>query len=312
MALPTFLTLDQMLKAVPRNRPSLNQVIRIFRDSVFLAGRTFKGIGGAADSYEIEAELPAAEKRALNQDFTDTGGGRTGLEHEALRIYGLKLREDEAASIMGMTMPSMQNEQAAKATRLALEFDSWNGDPSVDPLAVGGFQYWAENSGNTALTSFSAGTTAGGAALSIFQLREVIDQCNDPREIVLGSTLRNRLTGGAENTAAAGFITTERNDFGKRIFFFDGLPLTVMEEDSSQARIGAFTEADQPAGANTATSLYVLGSEYYWFQNGGPDISELAQTGSQLNRRLMWLLANAGPQRSVVRLKHIGNIPVVA
>lgn len=310
MALPTYLTLDQMLKSTPGNRPSTAQVISIFRESVFLNSRRFKDIGGAAESYEIEANLPTTEKRALNANFTDAGGGRTGLEHEALRIYGLKLHEDEAARKMGIATPSVQNAMAAKSTRLTLEYDSWYGDPNTDALSVGGFQYWAENSGDTTETSQSAGATSGGAALSVFKLREAIDSCIDPVALVMGQTMRNRLTGGAENTAAAGYVTYSEA-FGQRLAFFDDLPIITMQRDTSNTKIGAFTEA-AASGSSTASSIYILGSAYYWFQNGGPDMTDLPQADSQLPRRLMWLVGCVGPRYSVVRLKHIGNLAVVA
>ena len=315
MAASTYMTLEEMLREVPPGAPSQAQIIMSFRQSVLLDALRIRNIGNAGADYTVTTELPTVQRRGLNEDFAQSSRGNVEPGHEGLRIYGVRLQDDRAARRMGLSDPAAQNRGAARATRLTLESDLITGDPDTNPKTMAGFQFWAENSGQTASTSISAGSTAGGAALSVKALRDAIDECMDPSFMVMSQYMRNRLTGGAEDTGVAGYIEWQDGPFGRRIASFDGLPIVTVQKDVSNARLLPFSEA-AASGGSTATSIYIVsqGPEgWYMFQNGMPQVDEMAVTASQVPRELMWLCASVATNPfSVIRLKHIGDLAVVA
>lgn len=311
MALPQYLTLDQMLKQTPANRADMAAMLTRFRRSPFLDSLSFENRPGQAFMQWTETtDLPSAAARGLNENFTPSQG-RTEPNFAPFKVYGGEMQQDVASDKMGLSDPLAENARMARSLRLTLEYDAIFADPTSTPKTITGTQYLAENSGDAASTSISAGATANGAALSVFALRNAIDECVDPEKIVLSQKLLNRLTGGAEATGVAGYITYQKGDFGRRLAFFDGLPLVPMERTTANARILDFTEA-AATGTPTATSLYVTGRGYRWGQNGPPDLTPLARSTSQQKREMMWILANKASRYSVIRLKHIGNLAVVA
>lgn len=311
MALPQFLTLDQMLKNVPQNRPDAALMMTRFRESVFLDTLAFKTLPGQSGDTWIEAtDLPVTERRGLNEDFTSSGGGRDEPNTSPMKIYGIRLTEDRQAAKMGLSDTTSQDQKATRSISLTLESDAIVGDPEATPKAVTGLQFHAENSGASSVTSISAGATAGGEALSLLLLRNAIDECINPEKIVLSQPMLNQLTGASENTGVTGFLTHAEADFGKRRFFFDNLPLVAMEKDAANNRILDFVEASF-TGDPTSTSIYVTGEGYSWFQNGPPEIDPMATVSTQAPREITWLLGNRATQLSVIRIKHIANLTVV-
>lgn len=310
MAIPTYLTLDQMLKQTPASRADLAMVLTRFRESVFLNSLTFENRPGQAFMQWVETtDLPSTAARALNADFT-ASQGRTEVNFAPFKVYGGKLQHDEAAEDMGLADPIGENERMARSLRLTLEYDSVYADPSVDRTTLTGMQYLAENSGDTTLTSISAGATSGGAALSKNVLDNTIDKCIDPMAIVMGQPLRNRFTDGSRDSVVAGAIQWSEDSFGTPLASYGRLPIIPLERTAANVQILGFTEAAS-TGASTATSLYILGRGYQWGQNGPPKLTPLARTGSQMPREMRWILANKAPRYSVIRLKHIGDSPLV-
>lgn len=310
--IPQNLTIDQMLRdATATGRADVGLMLSRFNESQLLNGRSFRTLPNrAGDEWEVATDLPATERRSLNEDFTATGG-RTEPGYAAMKIYGLKLQQDKAARRMGLADPVKQTNMAARSMRLTIEADAITGDPTSNPEAMPGLQFHAENSGDTPRTSISAGTTSGGAALSKYLLDNAIDECFNPVEIILPMKLRNRMTNASRDNVVAGDIRYEEGSFGQRLAFYGPLRLTTVERSVANVRLLDFTEAAS-AGASTAASMYIVGEGYEWFQNGPPTLDPLAVTGSQEPREMMWILSNRAERYSVIRIKHIGDLAMVA
>src|SRR6185503_20552734 len=103
----------------------------------------------------------------------------------------------------------------------------------------------------------SAGATAGGAALSLTKLDEVIDAVDGATHLIMNRTMRRRLSAAARTTTVGGFITWEKDEFGRQMMVYNDLPILITDQDNAGAEILAFDEAAASGGA-TATSIYVV------------------------------------------------------
>jgi len=314
MAAPTYLTLAESAKSMTS---ALDMAVHnTFRESILLNSLSFKTVTGASVDYANVTALPTPATRALNQTFS-VSQGQTAPGNEPLKIYGGRIGSDTAGEQMGILDPVEQTIWYARAMRLLLEYDFIYGDKSTDPLQVRGLQDFAETSTATTDTSISAGTTSGGAALSLRALRDAIDNCRPgATHLVMSDKMRNLLTGASEATGVSGYVTHEMNDFGKRVFSFDGLPIIVMERNHLNQRILDFTEAAS-TGASTATSIYVISHVpevgYFPGQNGTITTTPIARTTSQNVREMQWLINTVRVDpRAVVRIKHIGNLAMTS
>ena len=62
-----------------------------------------------------------------------------------------------------------------------------------------------------------AGSTANGAALSLSALDEAIDQTLNPTHLIMNKAMRRRLTVAARDTSIGGFISYQKDAFGRQI-----------------------------------------------------------------------------------------------
>jgi hypothetical protein len=315
MALPVWTDLAEMARKA--RGPLQVMVHNIFRQSVLLDAARFKTITGAAEDYATTRVLPEPQRRAINAQFSRSRGS-SDRDHEALRVYGGLVGHDRAAAQMGLADPVTAIRDYTRSIRLLIDYDMIYGDPDTSSLQMAGLQYWAEDSGVTSETSISAGSTANGAALSVKLLRNAIDNCHpEPSFIVCGEPMRNVLTGGSEDVDLTGFVTFGEA-WGRRLAFFDGLPIITLKRDYQNTRILDFTEA-AASGTATATSLYIVAHDedagWYPFQNGAGMAApvDLGAIASFDEQELTWLLATARVDpRAVVRVKHIGNLAMAA
>lgn len=316
MAVPEYITLEESARRVGQGDVLGAMVHTVFRQSQLLNRLRFKTIAGAADTFLLETQLPTPQRRQLNATFTATRSV-SDIGSVAARVYGGRIQHDRAMAQMGLFNSAREMARLTQAQRLLCEYDLIYGDPEADVSAFAGLQWWAENSGVTADTSITAGSTSGGAALSVKLLRDAIDNANPAAtHLVMSEPLRNLLTGGAESTGVAGFVTWQTDPFGRRIASFDNLPIVTMRFDHTNTRILGFNEA-AASGAATATSLYIVShvpdEGWFPFQNGGPSVTPLGAVPTYADLELQWILAtNRVDPRSVIRVKHIGNLAIVA
>lgn len=318
--MPELITLeDVQRRATIGSLTSL--VVSEFRNSVLLDNLQFKGVSGAHDEYKRVTQLPTPQRRGVHGDFDRTRSTST-MGTEGLRIYGTKMAADRFLKHTGNLDIASETREHTRAVRLLLEKEMIYGDPTDDSDAgqVTGLQFWAEHSyGMEAETSISAGSTAGGAALSLRLFQNAIDNCF-PRatHIICGTNMRNVITSGSRNANVSGYITHTEDSLGRRVSSFDGRPILVVERDHENQRLLGFNEAAVSGGA-TAGSIYIVShlpsaGGWYPFMNGGPFIDEDMNTAAPIKERdLEWYVSVNRPQpTAVVRIKHIGDLPMVA
>lgn len=290
-----------------------NAIIELYAGSSdILMNLPFENIAGNAMKYNREGSLPGVGFRGVNEAYTASTGILNPIT-EALVIAGGDLDVDKfIVDTMGANQRSVQEAMKVRALSLSWTQKFIKGDTASDPREFDGLQ--------TRITGsqiISAGTTADGAALSLAKLDEAIDQTLNPTHLIMNKTMARRLTQAARTYTVGGFITYDKDAFGRRVTMYNDLPILLVDLDATQTAILGFTEASSSGNA-TSTSIYVVSmgdGMLTGLQNGGVSVRDLGelQTAPVYRTRVEWYNGIAVMNgRAATRLKFIGDRAVVA
>lgn len=257
--------------------------------SDILMNLPFNDIPGNAMKYNREESLPGVGFRGVNESYTPSTGILNPLT-ESLVIAGGDLDVDKfIVDTMGMAQRSTHEAMKVRALSLAWTKKFIKGDNQSDPREFDGLQ--VRITGNQKIP---AGTTNGGDPLSLAILDQAIDQTLNPTHLLMSKAMRRRLTQAARSTTVGGYITYEKDAFGRQVTKYNDLPIMTVDLDNTQTAILGFTEASNHASAGaTATSIYVLSlgeGSIQGLQNGGIDVRDLGelQTAPLYRTRVEW------------------------
>jgi hypothetical protein len=295
--------------------PSVQQgaVIEMFaRESDILRTLPFTPIQGNALRYNQEQTLPGVAFRGVNESYTPSTG-IVNPKAEPLVISGGELDVDTFI-IKTMGPVRAQHEQmkvkaiAADWTRAFIK-----GDSSTQPREFDGLQARI-----TGAQKIAAGATAGGDALSLTKLDELIDAVDAPTHIIMTKAMRRLLTAAARNPAVTGYVTYSKDEFGRRVTQYNDLPILVPYGENGGTEPIAFDEANPGGGSAVGTSIYVVsfGSQRLeGIQNAPMDVRDLGELQSipVFRTRVEWFAGLAcWHGRAASRLWGIKNAAVVA
>jgi len=280
--------------------------------SSILMNLPFTSIQGNAYKYNREGSLPGVGFRGVNEAWTASNGIINPIT-EALVIAGGEVDVDKfIVSTQGNSARATHEAMKVRALSLAWTKKFIKGDTASDVREFDGLQ--VRTTGDQVQ---SAGSTAGGAALSLYVLDTAIDQTLNPTHLIMNKTMRRRLSQASRSSSVGGYMTYSQDAFGKQIAKYNDLPILEVDLDNEQNSILGFTEA-AASGSDTATSIYVvsMGDDgLSGLQNGGIEVNDLGEIqASPLYRtRIEWYNGMAVFNgRAVTRLKYIGNLAVTA
>ena len=290
-----------------------NTIIEHFaRSSELLRVLPFIDVPGGAYVYNLEGSLPGVAFRGVNEGYT-ASAGILNPQTERLRLAGGELKVDNAVLKMhGSEVRSQHELKQVKALSLTIGAKLINGDSTRDPREFDGLR--ARIQGDQLL---NAGNTDGGNALSVSALRDLIDAVDNPTHLVMSKKVRNLLSSAATDTTIGGYISYDKDEFGKRVTMFDGLPIVVTDYDAAGAQIIDFNEVGATGATATATSVYAVnfGDEgVVGLQNGVMDVRDLGEMESvpAMLTRVEWLVGLAALHgRAAARLRGVANVAVV-
>ncbi len=289
-----------------------NTIIEHFAfSSDLLRALPFINVNGGAYVYNLEGNLPGVAFRGIGEGYTPSAG-IMNPETERLRIGGGDLDVDLATLKMhGDDVRSAHELRKVKALSLTIASKIINGDSVAEPREFDGLR--ARITGSQIIP---AGNTAGGDALQITLLRDLIDAVENPTHLVMSKKLRNLLSAAASDTTIGGFISYTQDEFGRRVTVFDGLPILVTDYDADGNQVIDFTEAT-PAGDSTGgTSLYCVNMAddgVSGLQNGVMEVRDLGELQTQpvMRTRVEWLVGMAVMHgRAAARLWGVKNAAV--
>lgn len=290
-------------------------IIEMFAaSSDFLNAMPWEDIPGGSLAYTEEGKLPGVAFRGFNEAYSESVG-ILNPKVEVLKIAGGDLDVDKALiKTRGEAVRSTHEAMKVKAMALYLTGKLLNGDSDLDPREFDGLR---KRITGDQLVPANLGTPGSNLPLSLEALDSAIDRVDNPTHLLMSKDMRRKLTVAARNTSVGGDIEYMVDDFGKRIAFYNGLPILLTDVDDTGSKILNFNEAG-PGGGSTATSVYVLslGSDkIVGLQNGIMEVKDLGEIDVKpvFRTRVEWLVGLAAMHgRAAARIWGITNAAVTA
>lgn len=306
-----MLTLHEASKLVDADLKR-QAIIEMFAGSTdLMAALPLMDIPGNSYSYAQEAKLPSVGFRGYNQGY-DRSIGVVNPQSETLRIAGGELDVDTAlVKTHGLGVRSRQEAMQVKAMGAKITAAFINGDSS-DGVSFDGLR---NRVNGYQLLAADEDTPGANGALSLATLDEAIDRVDNPTHIIMSKRMRNLLSQAAKDKDVGGDLQFDKNDFGRRVAFYNDLPILITEDDDKGEKIIDFNEAG-PGGGATAQSLYVVSlgdGKIVGLQNGIMDVRDLGEIDAQpvYRTRVEWLVAMAVLHgKAVARIWGITNAAV--
>lgn len=308
------LTLIEASKiAVGEGKTLRASVIAMFaKASDLLMALPFKDIQGNAYQYNREGTLPGVAFRGVNEPYTASTGIINQLV-ESLRIAGGDLDVDTfIINTQGEAVRATHEEMKVKALAAELTRVLVKGDSVSQPREFDGFQNRITGS-----QLVEAGSTNGGDPLKLSKLDELIDAVPSASALLMSKAVRRLLTTAARDTTVGGFITYDKDAFGRRVTIYNDIPILVPYSDNGGTEPIAFDEVGSGGATATASSIYCLAfgdGLVTGIQSGGMQVRDLGeQDASPVKRtRVEWfpgLCIEHG--RAAARLRGISNAAVI-
>lgn len=307
-----MLTLHEAAKLVDGDLKR-QAIIEMFAASAdIVSALPLMDIPGNSYSYAQEAKLPSVGFRGYNEGYSPSIGV-VNPQSETLRIAGGELDVDTAlVKTHGEGVRSRQEAMQVKAMGARIAAAFINGDSSdgkqFDGLRVRvtGYQRLAANED----------TPNASGALSLATLDEAIDRVDGPTHLIMSKRMRNLLSQAAKDKDVGGDLQWSKDDFGRRVGFYNDLPILITEDDDQGNKIIDFNEAGPDANGATQ-SIYVASfgdGKIVGLQNGIMDVRDLGEIDALpvYRTRVEWLVAMAVMHgKAVSRIYGITNAAVV-
>lgn len=289
-------------------------VVEVYaRTSDILRVLPFKDVPGGAYKYNQEGLLPGIGFRGINEGYTESTGVLNPMV-EPLVIAGGDLDVDKA--IIKMNGPDTRTSQEMmKVKALAHRWTNAfvKGDSSALSKEFDGLQVRLTGSQLVA-----AGSTAGGDALSLAKLDELIDAVDSPTHLLMTKAVKRLLSAAARNPSVSGYIQYTKDAFGRPVMTYNDLPILIADGSGDVYASLAFNEANPGGGSNVGTSIYCLSlgdGMLSGLQNGDPEVTDLGELEGKpsLRTRVEWLSGVCFEHpRCAARLWGVKNAAVVA
>jgi len=307
------MTLVEAAKLETRNLVRAGVIEQFARSSEILRVLPFQDIQGNALAYNREEQLPGVAFRGVNEGFPESVGVINPAT-ETLYIAGGDLDVDRfIIQTMGAQVRSTHENMKIKALAQAWTTKFFKGDTTIQPREFDGMQ--ARLTGGNLM---NAGATSGGDALSLELLDEAIDRVSGATHIVMARAMRRKFKSARNSTALSGNISLEKDDFGRPVEVYAGLPILTTYGDNINPDPLGFNEANPGGGANVGTSVYVMNFStegVSGIQNGGMSVRDLGEldTLPLFRTRVEWY-AGIGVFNgsAAVRIRGVKNAPLVA
>jgi len=289
-------------------------IIEIYaQSSGILRVLPFLSIKGNSYKYNQEHELPGVGFRGVNEAYPESTG-ILNPHTEGLVISGGDIDVDKfIVSTMGSDQRSVQEAMKIKALSLAWERTFIKGDSYVEPREFDGLQKRI-----TGRQLMDAGNSSGGDPLSLFDLDNLIALVSDPTHILLEKRMALRMTQAARNKDVSGLIGFEKDEFGRQVVTYNGIPMVPIGTDNENEDIIGFKEPAPGGGPAQCTSIYVVsmsdagvcGLENENIQ--ATDLGELQEKPAYRTRIEWYSGFGIFNGKAAARLRGIKNVPVIA
>ena len=256
-----------------------NAIVRMFaEESDIVRALPFESITGNALKYNREGALPGVGFRGINEAYTESTGVLNPVT-ESLAILGGDIDVDKfLVDTMGAQQRDVQRRMKVAAMAQAWARTLIKGDTTSQPREFDGLQV---RLGGAQLIANSA--AAGGGALSLARLDEAIDAVDNPTHLIMAKAMRRRFTALMRNQALAGNVLLDKDEFGRPMLSYGGLPILVGYSRNGGVEPIPFVEVGAGGGAAQNTSIYVVSfgpGRLTGIRNGGMQVRDLGELQS--------------------------------
>jgi len=214
----------------------------------------FETIGGPVYEGYRQAQLPSVAFRAINADSTN-GNGKVEQFQEPTFVLDHDIDIDEAIIRRNGEQRRSQEEAMSMAAVGKLWLDTFiSGDNSTDPTEFDGVQKRCEKYSR----KLAAGNTAGGDALSLAKLDELLNMVNGCNALLMSRNMLPRVIAAARDTSISGFVIQTWDQVGGPKMTYAGKPIFFGYEKDDHGVILPYSEANPNGGSAVGTSIYAL------------------------------------------------------
>lgn len=260
-------TLNEYSKTVTIEKS--RAIIELFPEmSDILGVIPFKTAPGGRYGYMREGALPNNMGfRAINETPAEGHGVINDLTEQCFPIAGNIDVDRVLINRYGSDRRSMEEKMSMKRKAKLWTDTIFNGDNQSQPREFTGLKQRlrAVGSGSASVDGsnyesrmFANSLVSGGAALSLANLDLAISLVENPTHIAMPKFLLDRLPAATRDTAVSGFLSYEVNDIGRRVPYYNGLPILVGYGISPFGLFLPFNEVAFGGGAAVTTSIYIL------------------------------------------------------
>jgi len=240
-------------------------------------------INGGTYRYDQENTFPGIAFRGVNGSYTENTGV-VNPQTENLVIMGGDIDVDNfIIQTQGADRQAVQEAMAIKHMAHFFTYYFIKGDAVSQSKQFDGLQ--TRLTGNQLIHNV---TTSGGAALVLAKLDELIDAIVEPTHLVMSKAVRRTLTGASRSSSVGGYITYDKDEFGRTITKYNDLPILLTDGNSDYYATTAYDEADYGAGGTSSTSVYCVSlkeGHLTGIQNGPMRVADLGEQDSSPVRR---------------------------
>lgn len=230
--------------------------VEIFaKQSDIISALPYKNVTGGAYPYNIEDEGGGIAFRGINESYTPD----IGVENpqvEALHIAGGDLDVDIALlKMQGEGRRAREEMKKLKRMSRRVTDAIIGGDNSSNSREFDGLQRRLR--GEQVLDN--AAGASGGAALSLGALDDLLSRVSGATHLVCNRRFRDvHFKALMRNQSLTGNIELSKDDLGRPVTMYNGIPMLVGYEVGPEASILPFSEVAAGGGAAETTSIYAV------------------------------------------------------
>lgn len=276
MAEAAKLTQDMLVRGV---------IETMITESAVLKYLPFMTLVGNALTYNQEATLGSASFYAVGGSWTESTPTFT-QKTAALKILG---GDSDVDQFLQRTYANPTDLEAvaiaAKAKAVAQTFNNtfFNGDTGTDANSFDGLDKLCP-----AGQSVSMG--ANGGVLTLDKMDEAVDKVKPGKPAVIFMSKRSRRKLSALRRASGNLLEVDQDQFGRRVLYYDGIPIEVDENIPDDQTVGTSTDCSTIYCAQFGYETGVMGLD-----NGGVQVERVGalETKDAVRTRIKWYCAVA-------------------
>lgn len=253
--MPEIMTLPEYAKSLEKTSLERPLIETFAKESDIAAAIPFKGFSGAAYEGYRETDIGTAAFRAINEGAGSSKGKIAPFQETSFPIDTILKVDKAILARHGDSRRATEEAMQMKAQSRLWTNTFIDGDNISNPKEFNGLK--ARCTTGLGRLVHNSGSS-GGAALSLTALDEAIDNTRDPTHIIMNRKMKRKFIANMRNQTLSGNVMLTKDDNGKEVLSYGGLPILTGYPKDRHTEILPFTEVASGGGSAVTTSLFVV------------------------------------------------------